>query len=72
VIGALIIRETRTGFADAKLGNSWTLIWPVLHIPVIGATVSGWIREVLLKSGFFTRYTCFKWRGSISCCGTRF
>ncbi|HKM72337.1 MAG TPA: tetratricopeptide repeat protein [Stellaceae bacterium] len=32
VIYALIIRETRTRFADSKLGYGWALLEPVLHI----------------------------------------
>jgi capsular polysaccharide transport system permease protein len=32
VIHALIIRETRTRFGDSKLGYSWALLEPVLHI----------------------------------------
>ena len=31
-IHALIIRETRTRFGDARLGYGWALIEPVLHI----------------------------------------
>ena len=38
VIGALIIRETRTRFGDAKLGYGWALIEPVLHITVLSVT----------------------------------
>jgi capsular polysaccharide transport system permease protein len=38
VIGALIIRETRTRFADSKLGYGWALIEPVLHITVLSVT----------------------------------
>src|SRR5205823_2306288 len=40
VIGALIIRETRTRFADSKLGYGWALIEPVLHIMLLSATFS--------------------------------
>jgi ABC-type polysaccharide/polyol phosphate export permease/Flp pilus assembly protein TadD len=32
VIYALIIRETRTRFADAKLGYGWALLEPIMHI----------------------------------------
>jgi ABC-type polysaccharide/polyol phosphate export permease/Flp pilus assembly protein TadD len=32
VIHALIVRESRTRFGDAKLGYGWALIEPVLHI----------------------------------------
>jgi ABC-type polysaccharide/polyol phosphate export permease/Flp pilus assembly protein TadD len=32
IIYALIIRETRTRFADSKLGYGWALLEPVLHI----------------------------------------
>ena len=32
VIHALIIRETRTRFGDAKLGYGWALLEPILHI----------------------------------------
>ncbi len=38
VIGALIIRETRTRYADAKLGYGWALIEPILHIALLSAT----------------------------------
>lgn len=38
VIGALIIRETRTRFPDLKLGYGWALIEPVLHITLLSAT----------------------------------
>ena len=38
VIGALIIRETRTRFADSKLGYGWALIEPILHITVLSVT----------------------------------
>jgi tetratricopeptide (TPR) repeat protein len=32
VVRALIIRETRTRFGDARLGYGWALIEPVLHV----------------------------------------
>lgn len=35
VIAALVIRETRTRFADAKLGYGWALIEPILHISLL-------------------------------------
>jgi len=35
VIRALIIRETRTRFADYKLGYGWALIEPILHIALL-------------------------------------
>jgi capsular polysaccharide transport system permease protein len=38
VISALIIRETRTRFADAKLGYGWALIEPILHITLLSVT----------------------------------
>jgi capsular polysaccharide transport system permease protein len=38
VIGALIIRETRTRFGDAKLGYGWALIEPVAHIALLSVT----------------------------------
>ncbi len=38
VIAALIIRETRTRFADAKLGYGWALIEPILHITLLSVT----------------------------------
>jgi tetratricopeptide (TPR) repeat protein len=38
VITALILRETRTRFADVRLGYGWALIEPVLHIAVLAAT----------------------------------
>jgi capsular polysaccharide transport system permease protein len=38
VIGALIIRETRTRFADFKLGYGWALLEPILHIALLSAT----------------------------------
>jgi len=37
VIYALIIRETRTRFGEARLGYGWALIEPVLHITVLWA-----------------------------------
>ncbi len=40
VIGALIIRETRTRFADLKLGYGWALIEPILHIALLSVTFS--------------------------------
>jgi capsular polysaccharide transport system permease protein len=38
IIAALIIRETRTRFADAKLGYGWALIEPILHITLLSVT----------------------------------
>ncbi len=38
VIGALIIRESRTRFAEHKLGYGWALIEPILHIALLSAT----------------------------------
>jgi hypothetical protein len=38
VIRALIVRETRTRFADHRLGYGWALIEPVLHIALLSAT----------------------------------
>jgi tetratricopeptide (TPR) repeat protein len=38
VIGALIIRETRTRFADAKLGYGWAVLEPILHITILSVT----------------------------------
>src|SRR5438105_6221384 len=38
VIGALIIRETRTRFGDAKLGYGWAITEPVLHITLLSVT----------------------------------
>jgi capsular polysaccharide transport system permease protein len=38
VIRALIVRETRTRFADHRLGYGWALIEPVLHISLLSAT----------------------------------
>jgi ABC-type polysaccharide/polyol phosphate export permease/Tfp pilus assembly protein PilF len=35
VIRALIIRETRTRFADYKLGYGWALLEPILHIALL-------------------------------------
>jgi capsular polysaccharide transport system permease protein len=35
VIRALILRETRTRFADYKLGYGWALIEPILHIALL-------------------------------------
>jgi ABC-type polysaccharide/polyol phosphate export permease/Flp pilus assembly protein TadD len=40
VIGALVIRETRTRFADSKLGYGWALLEPILHITLLSATFS--------------------------------
>ena len=37
VIRALIVRETRTRFADSRLGYGWALIEPVLHIALLSA-----------------------------------
>jgi ABC-type polysaccharide/polyol phosphate export permease/Flp pilus assembly protein TadD len=38
VVAALIIRETRTRFADSKLGYGWALIEPILHITLLSVT----------------------------------
>ena len=38
VIRALILRETRTRFADTRLGYGWALIEPILHIALLSAT----------------------------------
>lgn len=38
IIGALIIRESRTRFAEHKLGYGWALIEPILHIALLSAT----------------------------------
>lgn len=38
VIRALIVRETRTRFADSRLGYGWALIEPILHIALLSAT----------------------------------
>jgi capsular polysaccharide transport system permease protein len=38
VIRALIIRETRTRFADSRLGYGWALLEPILHIALLSAT----------------------------------
>jgi capsular polysaccharide transport system permease protein len=35
IIGALIIRESRTRFAEHKLGYGWALIEPILHIALL-------------------------------------
>ena len=40
VIGALIIRETRTRFADLKLGYGWALVEPILHIALLSVMFS--------------------------------
>ncbi len=40
VIQALIIRETRTRFGDAKLGYGWALLEPILHITMLSAIFS--------------------------------
>ena len=37
VIAALMIRDTRTRFADLKLGYAWALIEPILHITLLSA-----------------------------------
>jgi ABC-type polysaccharide/polyol phosphate export permease/tetratricopeptide (TPR) repeat protein len=38
VVRALIVRETRTRFADTRLGYGWALIEPILHIALLSAT----------------------------------
>jgi ABC-type polysaccharide/polyol phosphate export permease/Flp pilus assembly protein TadD len=38
VVRALIIRETRTRFADTRLGYGWALVEPMLHIALLSAT----------------------------------
>jgi capsular polysaccharide transport system permease protein len=38
VIRALIIRETRTRYADTRLGYGWALVEPVLHIALLSVT----------------------------------
>jgi capsular polysaccharide transport system permease protein len=40
VIQALIIRETRTRFGDAKLGYGWALLEPIIHITLLSAVFS--------------------------------
>ena len=45
VIHALIIRETRTRFGDARLGYGWALIEPILHITLL------WVMFSLLMHG---------------------
>jgi capsular polysaccharide transport system permease protein len=40
VIHPLIIRETRTRFGDSRLGYSWALIEPILHIVLLSAVFS--------------------------------
>jgi capsular polysaccharide transport system permease protein len=40
VIQALIIRETRTRFGDAKLGYGWALLEPIIHITLLSAIFS--------------------------------
>lgn len=40
VIHALIIRETRTRFGEAKLGYGWALLEPILHITMLSAVFS--------------------------------
>ena len=40
IVQALIIRESRTRFADAKLGYGWALLEPILHITLLSATFS--------------------------------
>jgi tetratricopeptide (TPR) repeat protein len=40
VIGAVIIRETRTRFADSRLGYGWALIEPILHITLLSVMFS--------------------------------
>jgi len=40
VIHALVIRETRTRFGDAKLGYGWALLEPILHITMLSAVFS--------------------------------
>ena len=40
VIQALIVRETRTRFGDAKLGYGWALLEPILHITMLSAIFS--------------------------------
>ncbi|HEX3885215.1 MAG TPA: ABC transporter permease [Stellaceae bacterium] len=45
VLHALIIRETRTRFGEARLGYGWALIEPILHITVL------WVMFSLLMHG---------------------
>lgn len=40
VIAALVLRETRTRFADSRLGYGWALIEPILHITLLSAAFS--------------------------------
>ena len=40
MIAALIIRETRTRFGEARLGYSWALLEPVLHIAMLSLVFS--------------------------------
>jgi capsular polysaccharide transport system permease protein len=57
VIGALIIRETRTRFADAKLGYGWALIEPILHITLLSVTFAVLMRgQPPIGTQFFIFY----------------
>ena len=40
VVAALMLRETRTRFADLKLGYGWALLEPILHITLLSVTFS--------------------------------
>jgi tetratricopeptide (TPR) repeat protein len=40
VIRALVIRETRTRFAELKLGYGWALLEPILHIALLSVMFS--------------------------------
>lgn len=40
VIMALVIRETRTRYGEARIGYAWALIEPIMHIALLGTVFS--------------------------------
>lgn len=57
VLHALIIRETRTRFGEARLGYGWALIEPILHIALLWAMFALLMHgEPPIGSNFFLFY----------------
>lgn len=57
VIRALILRETRTRFAEFRLGYGWALIEPILHIALLSAMFAVLMRgHPPIGSHFFLFY----------------
>jgi capsular polysaccharide transport system permease protein len=48
VIGALVLRETRTRFGQSKLGYLWALVEPVMHVAVLALLYQAIMRQPLV------------------------